>query len=472
MSDADCKPGYANEETGNKEPGCKPCEVGTYRGEDDNSCISCDAGLTTYDRGSTKASTCEALENPAKKFVAFASSFFMLSNAGGLSLEDHEDATPEECIVKCAQDPGCKAFDAGNDGRVPRAATFQRGDCFLSYDTEATIKERDVREVSQLMLYRKIDAQEQRQVFFRRTVDGFIKGNDAGGVFRNEHSPDACAQLCLDDINCVSFDAGRQYALKWDGADVSRGKEWQPHIDNCYLSYTTKDAVTKDRWEQPNCDKQTNPNPPFDPDCSNDDANGIDYYERIIPMFVEFDVEWSKLVNPQYFTWGKVNEFGEKKTFYTPLMNRPTPGDDGDGYGGGYYRRAAPLPTFPPRRPPPPAEQHTRRARPTVRGAGATGGGMATCVRAPEARMCVCTATSPPRCTRRSSGTSASRPTRLRAVRWQRATTRARGRVARRSRAPQGSGCGARSCSAAARRRQATSCATSWVGRSPRLGRC
>lgn len=188
------------------------------------------------------------------------------------------------------------------------------------------------------MLYRKIDAQEQRKVFFRRTVDGFIKGNDAGGVFRNEHSPDACAQLCLDDINCVSFDAGRQYALKWDGADVSRGKEWQPHIDNCYLSYTTKDAVTKDRWEEPNCDKQTNPNPPFDPDCSNDDANGIDYYERIIPMFVEFDVEWSKLVNPQYFTWGKVNEFGEKKTFYTPLMNRPaTTGDDGDDYDGGYY---------------------------------------------------------------------------------------------------------------------------------------
>jgi hypothetical protein len=324
LSDVPCEAGYFSEDGTNKQPGCQPCGVGTYRTANGDFCESCPEGKTTYDRGSTSDTPCEALPNPQDKFVAFASSFFMLSNAGGLSLEAHEDATPDECVVKCAQDPGCKAFDAGNDGRVPEASTYQKGDCFLSYDTEKTIKERDVREVSQLMLYRKVDSVEMRQTWFRRTVDGFIQGNDAGGTFRNEHSPDACAQLCLDDINCVSFDAGRQFAVKWE-ADA-RGKEWQSHIDNCYLSYKKRADVATDRWVDPNCRGKPDPLPtggPFDMDCSNDDSNGIDYYERIIPQFVEFDVKWADLVNPKYFSWK------------TPLMKKPA--DDGDDGYVGYY---------------------------------------------------------------------------------------------------------------------------------------
>lgn len=165
------------------------------------------------------------------------------------------------------------------------------------YDSETSIKKRDVREVGQLMLFKKIDAQHMKDVYFRRVVDASIKGSDEGGAYFNEHSPEACSQLCLDDPSCKSFDAGRQVqASAW----TATSKAWSPYIDNCFLSYRTFSAVPFRSQTQPSCTDTSSGTNSFDTECLNKKSNGVDYYEKVTPIFLEFDIDWKTLVNPVY----------------------------------------------------------------------------------------------------------------------------------------------------------------------------
>ena len=266
------------------------------QGSPSNACAKCATNTTTWDVGSTSKEACvRPLTNTTHQFVSFMATFFMLSNAGGLNLEAHEGGTISDCVAACDAAPGCKAFDAGNDASIyageqtgvdgsPAFAQNQKGNCFLSYDDEESIKDRDVRAVPQLMLFRKIEARHVKPVYFMRLYDGFIRGADGAGRFENKHSPEACAQLCLDDPNCASFDAGRPSV-------TSRANErltWVASTDTCYLSYYTKERAEatakrlgqKSPWVQPS-------------------EKSMDYFERITPLFVRLNVKYDDLVNPK-----------------------------------------------------------------------------------------------------------------------------------------------------------------------------
>lgn len=140
-----------------------------------------------------------------------------------------------------------------------------------------------------------------RHVYFRRTIDGSIKGSDEGGSYHNEHSPEACAGLCMADPSCKSFDAGRQFPLRLDDTAIV----WQPNIDNCFLSYNTKAELPADRWIAPKCDGAPGQEAPLDPDCDNPNSNKVDYYERITPVFIEFEIPYDDVVKPEYNDWAQ-----------------------------------------------------------------------------------------------------------------------------------------------------------------------
>ena len=56
-------------------------------------------------------------------------------------------------------------------------------------------------------------------------------------LMQEDHSPEACAQLCINDISCKSFNA---------------------HTNECYLSYNNRaDAEEADTWV---CDADNNLN--------------------------------------------------------------------------------------------------------------------------------------------------------------------------------------------------------------------
>ena len=74
---------------------------------------------------------------------------------------------------------------------------------------DETIKRGDVRSVGQLQLSLKTEAPAVKDVFFRRQVGCYIAASNEGGQWEDEHSPEACAQLCMADTSCKSFDAGR-----------------------------------------------------------------------------------------------------------------------------------------------------------------------------------------------------------------------------------------------------------------------
>ena len=89
------------------------------------------------------------------------------------------------------------------------AFASQAGDCFLSFDNGATIKTGDVRFVPQLELFLKVEAQAVLNIFFRKYLGCSLPESNDGGLFIDEHSPEACSQLCLNDASCKSFDAGQ-----------------------------------------------------------------------------------------------------------------------------------------------------------------------------------------------------------------------------------------------------------------------
>lgn len=257
-----CLDGTFDEDDG-KEPGCKQCEKGKYS-LNTTFCTDCEAGKTTEDRGAANSTFCDVDEvSPQEKFMLFDATYFYHSNAGGLNLEDHYSKTPEECAQLCQNDAGCKAFDSGKPG------DFQAGDCFLSYDTDVTIKKGDIRTVRQLHVSVKLEAQAIQPVYFRKQKGCQIEGSNDGGLWEDEHSPEACAQLCLHDLSCKSFDAGMNEILTDDNGQKKYGSK----IDDCHISY--KNAADDD----------------VEMLC--DDKEEMDYYERITPVQLAFkDVSW------------------------------------------------------------------------------------------------------------------------------------------------------------------------------------
>lgn len=104
---------------------------------------------------------------------------------------------------------------------------------------------------------------------FTKKETCFIEGNDDAGkfdhevlgsgdnVYRTGHSPEACAQLCLKDPRCKSFDAGRR-----DNAN---------RIDYCYLSYKNEADVKAESPDLFVCDV----------------SQGWDYFEKIPELLDE-----------------------------------------------------------------------------------------------------------------------------------------------------------------------------------------
>ena len=210
-----CPSGQINAATGNHP--CTLCEIGKYW-TNSRTCTSCPANTTTEDPGSRLASDCSVDATEALFHVQkFPNTYFRGSNAAGTYLEDVDHKTPEECARLCLDDAGCKAFDSGVIGQ------FQQGDCFLSYDNRATLRAVDVVAISQLNLYEKKSAVPILAPLFAKQDGCYVDENDEGGIFVGLFSPESCAQLCLNDVCCKSFDAGK----------IGSAREY-----DCYLSYT------------------------------------------------------------------------------------------------------------------------------------------------------------------------------------------------------------------------------------------
>lgn len=268
--------------SGGREPGCLRCPVGSFSTQaGESECTNCTDGTTTSYRGATSTAACNVTVLPADRgYLKFDKTYFYHSNAGGLLMEEHQHVTLAECQRICLSRPGCKAFDAGGTvGTFPYGGppmpgngaleVFQAGSCFMSYDTIATIKAGDVGMTNSLELFQKVEAQRVNDIFFRKISGCYIHESNDGGAFKDEHSPEACGQLCLNDKSCVSYDAGTVRA----GTD---GMRWQPAIDDCFLSYKTRRQV-------PSADFVC------DPDA------GLDYYERIIPRYLEIDMNFDTI---------------------------------------------------------------------------------------------------------------------------------------------------------------------------------
>ena len=66
---------------------------------------------------------------------------------------------------------------------------------------------------------------------FTKKADAYIMERNDGGVYYGQHSPEACAQLCLNDVCCKSFDAGR----------IGSYREY-----DCFLSYSNRNDAGGD----------------------------------------------------------------------------------------------------------------------------------------------------------------------------------------------------------------------------------
>eukprot|EP00049_Salpingoeca_infusionum_P027963 m.35257 g.35257 ORF g.35257 m.35257 type:complete len:2485 (+) comp9868_c0_seq1:133-7587(+) len=225
-----CPAGFSNPTTGQYP--CTPCDVGTYW-VNGSICADCPSGNTTLDRASKSIAACNVvLVDPLSRFQRYAGRYLFKSNAAGENLEAFDHKTLAECAQICLADKGCKSFDAGNP------IYFQAGDCFLSYDNKDTIKPGDFGQTYQLDYYEKTSLSEAPLLDFayEKSPGCYIDGSDEGGVFKNDlddsgNSQEACAQLCMNDVNCKSFDAGIVSSTN-------------PKIDYCFLSYETKEDAT------------------------------------------------------------------------------------------------------------------------------------------------------------------------------------------------------------------------------------
>jgi len=135
-------------------------------------------------------------------FDIFPHHFLQGSNAAGYYLEDVDHKTVEECAQLCLDDAGCKSFDAGVPG------LHQEGDCFISYDNRRHLDDSNFVAISQLSYYERRDMPDVIGVMFERSSGCFLTRLDEGGVFLDSHTPETCAQRCLTDTCCKSFEAG------------------------------------------------------------------------------------------------------------------------------------------------------------------------------------------------------------------------------------------------------------------------
>eukprot|EP00049_Salpingoeca_infusionum_P008285 m.134987 g.134987 ORF g.134987 m.134987 type:complete len:3074 (+) comp13971_c1_seq1:42-9263(+) len=250
-----CPLGEYNPSTG-QHP-CTLCPIGTYWA-DSSSCTDCPTNTTTLNPGSKSVSDCSVTSEDALfNFDKQPNMYFAGSNAAGSYIEDVDRKTVEECAQICMDDAGCKAFDSGVVGQ------HQEGDCFLSYDNKDTLRASDVRSISQLDLFLKQDIDTVLGAYFVKTAGSYLKGLDDGGVYVQLYSPESCAQLCLNDVCCRSFDAGT----------IGTSKEY-----DCYLSYHTQETAAGA--------------------FMTDSSAALDYYEKIVSLKVLFPrASYSDLLN-------------------------------------------------------------------------------------------------------------------------------------------------------------------------------
>lgn len=98
------------------------------------------------------------------------------------------------------------------------------GDCFLNYDDRATAFPGYFLSVSQLNYFERTPRPMQHvsQTMYTQTRNCHLQESDDGGIYENAYTVETCAQLCLNDVCCKSFDAGQV------GTDA---------IGHCFLSY-------------------------------------------------------------------------------------------------------------------------------------------------------------------------------------------------------------------------------------------
>jgi hypothetical protein len=132
-----------------------------------------------------------------------------------------------------------------------------------SYDSDLTIKKGDIRTVRQLQVSLKIGGSGVSPVYFRVRKGCQIEASNDGGSWEDEHSVEACGQLCLHDLSCKSYDAGDTTVTEANGQ-----KSYGTKIDDCHISYENAqgDGVNVI--------------------CDEDEE--MDYYERIEPVQVHF----------------------------------------------------------------------------------------------------------------------------------------------------------------------------------------
>lgn len=214
-----CPPGEVNEATGS--PPCLKCDPGSYS-FNSTTCVRCPENSTSVFPGAAEIDDCDVLADHALySFKPFPQHYLAGSNGAGIFLEDSDHKTPEECARACLDDAGCKSFDAGVIDQ------HQAGDCFLSYDDRETIFPGYFREVSQLSYYERIEAPRPRaaDTTYIKHSGCHLTERDDGGIFQNTYTTETCAQLCLNDICCKSFDSG-----KIEGESIG----------HCFLSYHTR----------------------------------------------------------------------------------------------------------------------------------------------------------------------------------------------------------------------------------------
>eukprot|EP00056_Hartaetosiga_gracilis_P012124 m.190630 g.190630 ORF g.190630 m.190630 type:complete len:2988 (-) comp13640_c0_seq2:214-9177(-) len=250
-----CAEGSFNADTGAFP--CTLCPIGTYW-MDSKTCADCPANTTTFNPGSLSLQDCSILADHALyQFEKMPHTYFPGSNAAGYFLEDDDHLTVEQCARKCLDDAGCKAFDAGDP------TLFQAGDCFLSYDNIDTIGEANVRAISQLDLYIRKNIDPILSSQFTRTQHAYIEERDDGGVYLEAYTPESCAQLCINDVCCKSFDAGRAGTSK--------------ELD-CYLSFSNRGDVDTS-------------------DFISTDSTPYDYYEKKLAVYMQFNASISLVEN-------------------------------------------------------------------------------------------------------------------------------------------------------------------------------
>eukprot|EP00041_Stephanoeca_diplocostata_P038343 m.1502694 g.1502694 ORF g.1502694 m.1502694 type:complete len:2193 (+) comp25207_c0_seq49:437-7015(+) len=211
-----CPPGKYNAATGTGP--CAFCPIGTYW-HNASACTPCPGTTTTLEHGSLSPADCTINDTHAlHRFTQYAHRYIRASAAAGYHLEEIDHQTPEACAQLCLDDAGCKSLTAGVVDQ------HQAGDCFLNYDDRDTAFPGYFLPVSQLNYFERNPRPMQHvsTSMYTQTRNCHLQASDDGGINENAYTVETCAQLCLNDVCCKSFDAGQT------GTDA---------MGHCFLSY-------------------------------------------------------------------------------------------------------------------------------------------------------------------------------------------------------------------------------------------